>query len=75
MAKFQRIGPVWRKPKPKPWQKLKACTVRANQFQFIREFDVTASSAIELIDESGVFVFITEPSSTNTPEYFVTEGS
>jgi len=75
LAKFQRLGPVWRKPKPKPWKQLKACTSRANLFQFVREFDPNASSAIEITTANGQYAFITEQSNAATPEYIQTEGS
>jgi hypothetical protein len=56
LAKFQRIGPVWRKPKPKPWKQLKAATIRANFFQEVRDSDPLASIPIEFITESGDFL-------------------
>ena len=58
MAKFQRIGPVWRKPNPKPWKQLKACAARANRFQDIRDSDPLASIPVEFITESGDYLVL-----------------
>ena len=31
MAKFSRLGPIWRKPRPKPWKQLKNCARWSNE--------------------------------------------
>jgi hypothetical protein len=59
LAKFQRLGPVWRKPKPKPWKQLKACTIWANERQSL-ENDPVYSTAIEIEVEAGGFYFVLE---------------
>ena len=64
MAKFQRLGPVWRKPKPKPWKQKKACTVWANERQSFMEYDPSYTSAIEIVTGEGLPIF-TEGSNTN----------
>ena len=64
MAKFQRLGPVWRKPKPKPWKQKKACTVWANERQNFMEYDPSYTSAIEIVTGEGFPIF-TESSNTN----------
>jgi hypothetical protein len=73
LAKFQRIGPVWRKPKPKPWKQLKSCTVHANFFQYLRDeniiYDADTSAEVEITTEEG-WVFVTEQSN-NTLFYAI----
>ena len=68
MAKFQRIGPVWRKPKPKPWKQLKACAIWANERQSLDE--PVYSQAIELEVEAGGLYFVLEQ---DAESYIVTE--
>jgi len=70
LAKFQRIGPVWRKPKPKPWKQLKACAIWANERQSL-EFDPVYSQAIEIeIEAGGGFYFVLEQ---DAESFIVTE--
>ena len=59
MAKFQRLGPVWRKPKPKPWKQLKACAIWANERQSL-ENDPVYSTATEIETEAGGYFFVLE---------------
>ena len=73
MAKFQRLGPVWRKPKPKPWKQLKNCARWANERQWIDEYDPFYSTPIELVTADGTLAFITEQSDPSTPQFFITE--
>ena len=73
MAKFQRLGPIWRKPKPKPWKQKKAATVWANERQYIEQFDPFYSTPIELATADGQYAFITEQSDPSAPEFFITE--
>jgi hypothetical protein len=75
LAKFQRLGPVWRKPKPKPWKQLKACAIRANERQWVDEFDPFFSTPIEIATADGQYAFITEQSDPTQPQYFITEGA
>ena len=58
MAKFQRLGPVWRKPKPKPWKQLKACARWANERQWIEDNDPNASLPIEILTGEGYAIVL-----------------
>ena len=69
MAKFQRIGPVWRKPKPKPWKQLKACAIWANERQSLED-DPVYSTQIEIEIEQGNYYFVLEQ---DTATYLITE--
>jgi len=53
LAKFQRLGPVWRKPKPKPWKQKKACTIWANERQWIDDNDPLGSLSVEIVTGEG----------------------
>ena len=64
MAKFQRLGPVWRKPKPISWQKRKACTIWANERQSL-ENDPVYSAATEFEAEQGGYFFALEQDISN----------
>ena len=69
MAKFQRLGPVWRKPKPKPWKQLKACAIWANERQSL-ENDPVYSAATEIETEAGGYFFVLEQ---DTATYLIVE--
>jgi hypothetical protein len=73
LAKFQRLGPVWRKPSPKPWKQKKACTIWANERQYLDDqnivFDFNSSAEVEISTEEG-WVFVTEIS-TNSSFYAI----
>ena len=73
MAKFQRLGPVWRKPKPKPWKQKKAATIWANERQWIDDFDPNYSTAVEFVTEDG-YAFMVEGSDIAAPQYIIIEG-
>ena len=75
MAKFSRLGPVWRKPKPNHWKKQKNLARWANERQYIEEYDPFYSTPIELATADGQYAFITEQSDPSAPEYFITEGA
>ena len=56
------------------WKKKKALTALNNRKQWLREFDVTASSAYEIEMEhiSGSYL-ITQASDSAAPNYIITE--
>ena len=58
MAKFQRLGPVWRKPRPISWQKRKACARWANERQWLEDNDPLASLPIEIVTGEGWAIVI-----------------
>jgi hypothetical protein len=58
LAKFQRLGPIWRKPKPKPWKQKKAATIRANERQGFTEYDPLYTDAIEIVTGEGLPIFL-----------------
>jgi hypothetical protein len=64
LAKFQRLGPVWRKPNPKPWKQLKACAARANFFQDLRDSDPLVSIPVEILTEAGDLLVLEQSSNT-----------
>jgi len=81
LAKFQRLGPVWRKPRPNPWQKQKNLTRWANlrqEWYDEQQQDPATSVPIEIALEGAAgFYLITEqsnPSSLETTVYIQTEG-
>ena len=74
MAKFSRLGPVWRKPKPNHWKKQKNLARWANERQMYEE-SIEFSTPIEIVTVDGSYGFITEQSSDANPVYFATEGS
>jgi hypothetical protein len=53
LAKFSRLGPVWRKPKPKPWKQLKNCARWANERQYASEFDPEFTLDTEILTGEG----------------------
>jgi len=63
LAKFQRLGPVWRKPKPNPWKKQKNLARWANERQGFTEYDPSFTDAIEIVTGEGLPIFLegTEP--------------
>ena len=82
MAKFQRLGPVWRKPSRNSWQKQKNLTRWANERQAWTEEqqrDPAFSLATEIAMEGPIlYVLATEQSNISTYEtttFIVTEGS
>ena len=58
MAKFQRLGPVWRKPKPNPWKKQKNLARWANERQGFTECDPSFTDAIEIVTGEGLPIFL-----------------
>ena len=72
MAKIRSIVKPFPPVSRKNWKKKKLLTVLDNRRQWDREFDVYASSALELTTESGVLL-ITETSTGSSPEFYVTE--
>ena len=63
MAKFQRLGPIWRKPKPKPWKQKKAATIWANERQSLED-DPVFSLPVEFEAEQGGLYFVLEQDTT-----------
>jgi hypothetical protein len=63
LAKFQRLGPIWRKPKPKPWKQKKAATIWANERQSLED-DPTFSLPVEIEAEQGGLYFVLEQDTT-----------
>ena len=57
-----------------PWRKQKTLAMLANRRQWLRDFDVNESSAIEIEMEhiSGSYL-ITEASDSASPNYIITE--
>ena len=56
------------------WKKKKALTALNNRKQWLREFDVTASSASEIeMEHLSGYYLITESSSSASPTYIITE--
>ena len=81
MAKFQRIGPVWRKPSKLHWKQQKALAHRSNFWQEVydqQQQDPATSLPIEIALEGAFgYYLITEQSnlsSLDTAVYIQTEG-
>ena len=56
------------------WKKKKLLTVLANRRQWLREFDVTESSALEIeMEHLSGYYLITEASDSASPNYIITE--
>ena len=57
-----------------PWRKQKTLAMLANRRQWLRDFDVNESSALEIEMEhiTGSYL-ITEASDSATPNYIITE--
>jgi len=55
-----------------PWRKAKTLAMLANRRQWLREFDVGESSALEIELEQGGYLVI-ESSVSATPTYIITE--
>ena len=55
------------------WKKKKLLTILANRRQWLREFDPTESSALEILLENGTDYLVTEASVSGTPIYIITE--
>ena len=80
MAKFQRLGPVWRKPRPKPWKQLKACAAWANERQAWADLldlepPTSATIEIEMADGSWLITESSNPADIEYITYIATEGS
>jgi hypothetical protein len=58
LAKFQRLGPVWRKPKPNPWKKQKNLARWANERQGFTEYNPLYTDAIEVVTGEGYPIFL-----------------
>jgi hypothetical protein len=58
LAKFQRLGPVWRKPQPLHWKKQKNLTRWANERQWIEDNDPLGSLALEIVTGEGWTIVI-----------------
>ena len=56
-----------------PWRKSKTLATLANRRQWLREFDPTESSELEIQTEDGLSYIRTEASTTASPEYIITE--
>jgi len=72
MAKIRPLFPKRPKPPRLHWKKKKLLTVLDNRRQWDREFDVQASSALEITTENGLLL-ITESSSSGAPDFYITE--
>jgi hypothetical protein len=72
LAKFQRLGPVWRKPKPKPWKQKKACTIWANERQYAAEFDPEFTTDTEIVTGEG-WAILLESADPSLPIYIGVE--
>jgi len=68
LAKFQRLGPVWRKPKPNHWKKQKNLARWANERQSLEE--LVHSAPIEIETEAGGYFFVLEQ---DTATYLIVE--
>ena len=57
-----------------PWRKQKTLAMLANRRQWLRDFDINESSALEIEMEhiTGSYL-ITEASDSATPNYIITE--
>ena len=56
------------------WKKQKTLAMLANRRQWLREFDVDESSALEIeMEHLAGYYLITEGSSSATPTYIITE--
>jgi len=55
------------------WKRRKALAALNNRKQWLREFDPTESTELELLTEDGNNHIRTETSSSSSPEYIITE--
>ena len=56
------------------WKRRKTFAMLNNRKQWLREFDVTASSALEIeMEHLSGYYLITEASDSATPNYIITE--
>ena len=56
------------------WKRRKALAAYNNRWQWLREFNVVASSAIEIeMEHIADSYLITEASSSSSPNYIITE--
>jgi len=55
------------------WKRRKALAALNNRKQWLREFDPTESTELELLTEDGNNHIRTETSSSSSPEYITTE--
>jgi hypothetical protein len=56
------------------WKKKKLLTILANKRQWLREFDVDESSAVEIeMEHLSGYYLATEASISSTPTYITTE--
>ena len=72
-----RTRPLVRKFPPSRrlhWKKAKTLAMLANKRQWLREFDVGESTALEIeMEHLAGYYLITEGSSSATPTYIITE--
>ena len=55
------------------WKKLKTLAMLNNRKQWLRDFDPTETSGIEIEIAQGGYFIITQASTTATPNYIITE--
>ena len=56
------------------WKKKKLLSVLANRRQWLREFDVVASTAIEIeMEHLSSYYLVTQSSTSAIPNYIITE--
>ena len=74
MAQFRPLVKRFPPVRRLHWKKKKALTAINNRKQWLREFDVTASSALEIEMEhiAGSYL-ITQASDSASPNYIITE--
>ena len=71
MAKFQRLGPVWRKPKPLHWKKQKNLARWANERQGFSENNPLETAAIEIETAEGWYILLEQSGATEADYIFV----
>ena len=74
MARFRPLVKRFPPARRLQWKKQKTLALLANRRQWLREFDVTESSALEIeMEHLDGYYLITEASSSATPTYIITE--
>jgi len=74
MARFRPLVKRFPPVRRLQWKKQKTLALLANRRQWLREFDVTESSALEIeMEHLAGYYLITEASSSATPTYIITE--
>ena len=74
MARFRPLVKRFPPVRRLHWKKKKLLTVLANRRQWLREFDVTASSAVEIeMEHLAGYYLATQSSTASVPNYITTE--